>query len=147
MKGIDKTYFILILLISIPIGYLILPKCYEQFSDLITFLSILIGFQITAISILFNSRIVNVLYDNKNKSYITELHRLKAYFKYAINYELISVVLLLTFPKEFPLSIFNHQIMFYKSYFVLPIILGSIFCFLKISNEFFRIFILPRNEK
>lgn len=147
MKGIDKTYFILILLLSIPIGYLILPKYYGQFSDLITFLSILIGFQITAISILFNSRIVNVLYDNKNKSYKTELHRLKSYFKYAINYELISVVLLLTFPKEFSFSIFDYQLIFYKSYFVLPIILCSIFCFLKISNEFFRIFILPRNEK
>lgn len=146
MKSKDRNILILLLLLSIPIGYFILPKSYNQFSELITFLSILIGFQITALSILFNSRILKILYDNKNKVYRTELHRLKSYFSYSIYFEVTSIVVLLIFQDSYSYSFKNWDLSLYKSYFVLPIITGSIYCFLKISNDFFRIFVLPRNE-
>lgn len=146
MKSNDKKILILLLLLSFPLGYFILPKCYGQFSELITFLSILIGFQITALSILFNSRILKVLYDNKNKVYRTELHRLKSYFSYSIYFEVISIVVLLILQDSYHFSIKDLEIEFYKSYLVIPIISGSVYCFLKISNDFFRIFVLPRNE-
>jgi|SRR5690554_6701464 len=146
MKSKDKKILILLLLVSVPIGYLIMPKNYSQFSELITFLSILIGFQITALSILFNSRILKVLYDNKNKVYRTELHRLKSYFSYSIYFEIISIVALLILRDSYHFSLNEWTLSVYKSYLVLPIITGSVYCFLKISNDFFRIFVLPRNE-
>lgn len=146
MKSKDKKMLILLLLISIPIGYFIIPESYSQFSELITFLSILIGFQITALSILFNSRILTVLYDNKNNIYRTELHRLKSYFSYSIYFEIISIVALLILYDSYHFSINEWELSVYKSYFVLPVITGSVYCFLKISNDFFRIFVLPRNE-
>lgn len=146
MKGKDKKYLVLILLLSIMIGYFVIPKSYNQYSELITFLSIMIGFQITALSILFNSRILKVLYDKKNKDYRTELHRLKSYFSYSIYFEIISTVTLLIFQNSYVVCIMEREIILYKSYLVMPIITGSVYCFLKISNDLFRIFILPRNE-
>lgn len=146
MRGKDKTMLILLLLLSILIGYFIIPKKYNQFSELITFLSILIGFHITALSILFNSRILKVLYDKKNKLYRTELHRLKSYFSYSIYFEIISIVVLLILHDSYYFSIKELELRFYKSYVVLPIVIGSVYCFLKISNNLFMIFVLPRNE-
>lgn len=146
MKSKDKKILILLLLVSLPIGYFIIPESYGQFSELITFLSILIGFQITALSILFNSRILKVLYDNKNDVYRTELHRLKSYFSYSIYFEIISIVLLLILQDSYHISFNEWKLSVYKSYLVVPIIAGSVYCFLKISNDFFRIFVLPRNE-
>lgn len=146
MKGKDRIFFLIIIGLSFPVGYFIVPNCYKQYSELITFLSILIGFQITAISILFNSRILNTLYDNKNKIYGTELHKLKAYFKYSINFELTAIVLMLLLPNFINFCIINKEIYLSKSLLVLPTITGSVYCFLKTSNELFRIFILPRNE-
>lgn len=146
MKGRDRKVLILILLLSILIGYFIMPESYGQFSELITFLSILIGFQITALSILFNSRILKVLYDSKNNIYRTELHRLKSYFSYSIYFEIISIVVLLILRDSYIVSFNEWQLNFYKSYLVIPIITGSVYSFLKISNDFFRIFVLPRNE-
>jgi hypothetical protein len=146
MKSKDKKILIFLLLLSIPIGCFIMPKSYNQFSELITFLSILIGFQITALSILFNSRILKILYDNKNKVYRTELNRLKSYFSYSIYFEIVSIVVLLIMQDNYLFSIKEWEFGIYKSYLVLPIITGSVYCFLKISNDFFRIFVLPRNE-
>ena len=146
MKSKDKITLIFLFLISGPVGYLIMPKSYSQFSELITFLSILIGFQITALSILFNSRILKVLYDKKNKVYRTELHRLKSYFSYSIYFEIISIVALLILRDSYLFSLNEWTLCVYKSYLVLPIITGSVYCFLKISNDFFRIFVLLRNE-
>jgi len=146
MKGKDRIFLIIIIALSFPLGYFIVPNCYKQYSELITFLSILIGFQITAISILFNSRILNTLYDNKNKFYGTELHKLKSYFKYSINFELTSIIIMLLLPSFISFHIFNKEFFLSKSILVLPTISGSVYCFLKISNELFRIFVLPRNE-
>lgn len=146
MKSKDMRILVLLLLLSFPIGYFIMPESYSQFSELITFLSILIGFQITALSILFNSRILRVLYNNKNDVYRTELHRLKSYFSYSIYFEIISIVVLLILRESYNISINEFKLSLYKSYLVIPIIAGSTYCFLKISNDLFRIFILPRNE-
>ena len=146
MKGKDKIIFLLILIFSILTGYFIISNYYGQFSELITFLSILIGFQITSLSILFNSRILKILYINKNKYYKNELYRLKSYFSYSIHFEIISIVSLLILKDKYEFTIWNLGMVFYKSYLVLPIISGSVYCFLKISNYFFKIFILPRNE-
>lgn len=145
-KGIDNIIFYLIIIASLILGYFVIPSCYNYYSELITFLSILIGFQITALSILFNSRILKVLYDKKDKTYKTELHRLKVYFAYSIYFEITSIILLLVLQNEYEFTIINYDICFYKSFLVLPIIFGSVYCFLKISNDFFRIFVLPRNE-
>lgn len=146
MKGIDRVLFYAILSLTSVLGWFIVSPCFKLYSELITFLSILIGFQITSISILFNSRILNVLYSSKNKVYQTDLHKLKAYFNNSIYFCLLSVVVLLLLPTCFNFTIRGYNIFIPKSILVLPILGGSTFGFIKISNELFRIFLLPRNE-
>ena len=146
MKGFDKLILFLITGLSFPLGYFIIGDTYKNYPELITFLSILIGFQITSLSILFNSKILKALYDNKIKLYRTELHRLKEYFKYSVYFGVISIFLILILKDCYSITLFKKELCLFKSILVFPIINGSIYCFYKIANELFRIFVLPRNE-
>jgi hypothetical protein len=142
MKGNDKIKFILIIVLSLIIGFFFSDKEFTSYSDIITFLSILLGFTITSISILFNSRILNLLFHKINKDYRTELHRLKDYFKSFLYFSLFSLVLLIICPDK--IQVFC--IKFYRSYLIYPILFGSVYSVHKIAKDIFRIFVIPRNE-
>ena len=51
MKGIDNKIFLGLLLISFIIGILLYDNTFDRYSDMITFLSIMVGFKITSIAI------------------------------------------------------------------------------------------------
>lgn len=135
MKGKDLTIFWILLIISFIIGLNIFNNNYKDYSDIITFLSIMIGFKITSLSILFNSPLKKSLYDRKNTDYKTELHRLKDFYKHSLYFEVISVVFLFLVPSE------------WKYILVLPIITGTVYCFYKTTSELLAIFVYPTNEK
>lgn len=135
MKGIDLKLFWLIILIAFILGYYIFDNKYNDYSNIITFLSITIGFKITSLSILFNSPLKKTLYDRKNKDYGTELHRLKDFYKHSIYFEVISVSILFLITSDF------------KYMFIAPIILGTLYCFYKTTHELLKIFVYPTNEK
>ena len=46
MKGIDNKIFLGLLLISFIIGILLYDNTFDRYSDMITFLSIMVGFKI-----------------------------------------------------------------------------------------------------
>ncbi|AJI55438.1 putative membrane protein [Francisella philomiragia] len=135
MKGVDIILFWIILIVSFFIGYYIFDTNYNGYSDIVTFLSIMIGFKITSLSILFNSPLKKTLYDRKNIKYGTELHRLKAFYEHSLYFDVVSVVLLFLIVSP------------YKYIIVLPIIFGSIYCFYRTSKELLKIFVYPTNEK
>lgn len=135
MKGWDLKIFWLVLICSFIIGGYIFDKTYNEYSNIITFLSIMIGFKITSLSILFNSPLKKSLYDRKNLDYGTELHRLKDFYKHSLYFEVISVALLFLITSDM------------KYILVLPIIAGSIYCFYKTTRELLNIFVYPTNEK
>jgi len=142
MKGKDRIKLVLIIILSMILGIFISDKEFKAYSDIITFLSILLGFSITSISILFNSRIINLLFKESNKSYKTELHRLKDYFKNFLYFGLFSLVILILFPNKVQI----YCIEIYRSYLIYPILFGSVYCVHKIAKDIFRIFVIPRNE-
>jgi len=135
MKGIDLKLFWLILVISFVVGLYIFDGKYNEYSNIITFLSIMVGFKITSLSILFNSPLKKTLYDRKNIDYDTELHRLKDFYKHSLYFDVFSVAILFLVISD------------WKYLFVLPIIAGSIYCFYRITNELLKIFVYPTNEK
>ena len=135
MKGLDLKLFWLVIISSFIIGLYLFDTKYNEYSNIITFLSIMIGFKITSLSILFSSPLKKSLYDRKNKDYGTELHRLKDFYKHSLSFEVISIIILF-------LMISNN-----KYIFVLPIITGTIYCFYKTTNELLKIFVYPTNEK
>lgn len=135
MKGLDLKLFWVFIIFSFILGLFLFDKNYNDYSNIITFLSIMIGFKITSLSILFNSSLKKVLYDKKNSDYKTELHRLKDFYKHSLYFEVISVTILFLIPSEF------------KYIFVLPIIIGTIYCFYKTTTELLNIFVYPTNEK
>jgi hypothetical protein len=55
MKGKDNIIFWIIIILSTIGGYFFFETTFKRYSDLITFLSIMIGFKITSLSVLCNS--------------------------------------------------------------------------------------------
>ena len=135
MKGNDLKLFWTIIILSFFIGMYIFDKTYNLYSDIITFLSIMIGFKITSISILYNSPLKKSLYDRKNNVYETELHRLNGFYKHSLFFEVISVT-----------SLFIITNLDYKYLLIFPIVLGTLFCFYKTTSELLKIFVHPTNN-
>lgn len=146
MKGKDKKWFLLLIIISFIIGYFVLSSDYKGYSDLITFLSIMIGFKITSLSILFNSPLKKTLFDRKNIYYKTELHRLRDYYKFSICFEVISLIIIFMLStKVYTFSVENISVCLGKHLIIMPILSGTIFCFYKIYNDLLKIFAHPTN--
>jgi hypothetical protein len=135
MKGIDNKIFFAILIISFIIGFYIFNKDYKDYANIITFLSIMVGFKITSLSILFNSPLKKKLYDSRNPDYQTELHRLRDFYKHSLYFDVLSIAILFIVVCE------------YKYIFIFPIISGSIYCFYRLTNELLKIFVYPTNEE
>ena len=144
MRGFDLILFWIIILLSSLVGVFIINSDFCAYSDLIVFLSIMIGFKISSLTILFNSPLKKNLWDAKNKTYQTELHRIKDYYKHSIVFEVISVVLIFIIPQFNILLCWGAQLG--KQSVVLPVLVGSAYCMYKICNDLFRIFTFPTNS-
>lgn len=126
---------------KIYIGVLFLSLVFSYFvdiqvdvSDIVTFLSIIMGFQITAFSLLFTSDTVKELYKHKS-SYnptITQKHELKNYYKLSFNTSIVSIFILLFVPKNLP-SI-GHLL-------YLPIVTLNCYTLYKTNQFLYKIFI------
>lgn len=143
MKGVDKIKFILIETASIIAGFIILDSKFNAYSELIIFLSIMLGFLIIAISVIFNSPLKKVLYNLQNKIYRTELHRLKNYFHFTAWLIIIYMLMIFLTPNS-GLTIFKFELE--KHLIVMPILTGSIFCFNKLYSELLKILVYPTNN-
>lgn len=148
LKGNDLKIFIVLLIISTIFGTYSFDAKFNGYSDLITFLSIIIGFTITSLSILFNSPLKKAMYDRKNPEYLTELHRLGAYYKFSLCFEVLSIFMLFIVPDvSTKINLKYISVYIGKFLLVLPIVGGSIYCFMKVVNDLLKIFVYPTNEK
>ncbi len=136
MKGKDLVIFVVLLVLSLIVGLFFYD--YKNYSDIVTFLSIMIGFKITSLSIIFHSPLKRTLFDRKIKLYKTELHRLRDFYKFSIYVSSINIVIILLVP-DCTLEICQFSIS--KSILVLPILISSLYCFIKLCNELFLIFV------
>ncbi len=143
MKGIDLYIFCLVVIVSFVFGLLCFDCGIDNFSEIVTFLSIIIGFKMTSLSILFNSPLKKVLYDRKIELYKTELHRLRDYYRHSIYFELMSVFFVIAAP---PFEFCAFNLLVSKSSFVLPIMGGTLFCFYKVFKDLLSTFVYPTNH-
>ena len=119
---------------------------FDGYSDLITYLSITVGFKITSLAILFNSPLRKKLWDANNvRPYKTELHRIKDYYKHSIIFEVFSIILIFVFPKWLSCDFLYTTVHLGKQSVVLPILTGSAYCLYKTCKDLFRIFTFPTN--
>lgn len=146
MKGRDAIIFYIIIILSLSISPFVFDKSFNRYSDVITYLSIMIGFKITSLSILYNSPLRKTLYDRKITPYGTELHRIKDMFKHSVFFEVYSVMLVFVLPEEIvSFSLYNYYIIIGRYLTIFPILIGSTFCFYKIFNELLTVFSYPTN--
>lgn len=143
MKGKDLAIFVFWIVVG---GFLNLFYDFDiTQSDVITFLSIIIGFQVTSLSILFNSKILNRLFEAPDALYRTELHRLSSYYKFSIGFESLCTVALLLMHK-ITITLFNYSVIFNKNNVLPSVLFGTLYCMFKVAKDLFAIFELPRNE-
>lgn len=147
MRGKDLIIFRIVMTVSFLIGLFIFDNRFDMYSDLITFLSIMIGFKISSLSILFNSPLRKRLWDSNHvRPYKTELHRIKDYYKHSIVFETISIVLVFVIPTCWHINFLYNVIHLGKQSIVFPILVGSVYCLYKICKDLFRIFTFPTND-
>ena len=140
----ENIHFMIFLGISILIG-IIVDFSFLNESDFIVFISIILGFQITSVSILFNSRILLLFYNAKDSKYTNKLNRLASYYKSSIFFGFVSVVFVLFInPTWICLNLKYFSIT--KSSFYLLFFISPMFWFYKTTKLFFDIFVTPRNE-
>lgn len=131
--------YISILVLSLLLSYFVDIK--TDSSDIIVFLSVIMGFQIAAFSLLFSSDTVKELYKYKSSSNprITQKHELKNYYKMSFNTSIISIILLLFIPSNFPSL---------ERFLYLPIVLLNCFTLYVTNNFLYKIFVKEsKNEK
>lgn len=131
----NKMYFF-ILILSVVYSYFIRPQF--DTTNIITFLSIIMGFQITAFALLFSSDTVHLLYKQKDKEFpqLTLKHRLKNYYKNSFNTLLVSIIILLLCP--------SHWILL--NLVTLPIILVNSYMLYTTNEYLYKIFIKEKEN-
>lgn len=110
-------------------------------ANVITLLSILIGFSMTSLSLLFTSNAVKDFYndiDAENSS-LTKLHRLKNYYKVSVLIEFSSVIFLLFMSLINLNNIFQHVI--------LGILGIDIYLFILLFLFFLDLFVYENSKK
>jgi len=146
MRGRDLKIFLSIVIVSLVIGGFFDVgdvASGTMYSNLITFLSIVIGFEITSLSIIFNTPLKKLLYDRKIFHYRTELHRLRDFYRFSIYLSLFEIVFIFLVP-EFSLWDCGWWKVG-KVMIVVPIIFSSVYCILRLCQDLFRIFVFPTN--
>lgn len=138
----DKIIFCVILIISIifTIGFAREISGYKyDYSAIITFISVIVGFLCTGFSILFNSSFIDSLYhiiDEENKS-ISLKHRIKNYFLFALRYSILSIIILLLYPEK--VNFWGIDLL--KQYLIIPIVISNSILYLILINYLSKIFI------
>ncbi|GEM_PF-919779 len=140
----DKWYFYVLCFCTILLGvFYNFNVTQVLYSDLITFISILMGFQITSFSMVFISPVVKKLYnikDNEN-GYITLKHRLKNYYKFAFNVALLSIITIFVLNIFNPTQIGTINLSWIKRAAIFSIIASNIFANYRTMNFLYKIFI------
>lgn len=137
--------FTCLFIITVFLTYFGINFNFVKASDLIVFLSITIGYQITSMSVLYNSKILKNMYDTRDKDYRNKLIKIAVYYKYSIYFGILFIAMLIFISDNFQMTPFNKYII--NKSCIMPSIFFSIaYLLIKSSSMFFKIFILPRNE-
>lgn len=122
---------------------------FVETSDLAVFISIIIGYQITSVSVLYNSRMLNKLHKDIDNEYTNKLNRIANYYRNSILWGILFVLVIIfiknDYVKNIDFKIVNISISKYSFFASLTFII--LYNFVRGNFIFFKIFVLPRNEK
>jgi hypothetical protein len=126
----DKKYY-LVLVLSVVLTCFV--DTTASTSDIITFVSIIMGFQVAAFSLLFSSNTVQQMYNKKSQTNpkITVKHELKNYYQCSFNTSLFSILVLLLIPNTYT----------WQTRTLIPIILINSYTFYSTNQFLYNIFI------
>ena len=116
-------------------------------SDLINFLSIMIGFFMTALSLLFSSPLYTVLLGKERKGYPNKWIEVVDKYSIAITFSMAFILLLLVEYKIPELSIAKYKITLQKEKLYFRMTCVSIYLFSDISWVLFKNLKFPVNQK
>lgn len=133
---------ILLFIILFGVSYFMRFEYDKDFiANIITFLSILVGFSMTSLSLLFTSNVMKDFYNNidAEDSSLTKLHRLKNYYKISVLIEISSIAFFLIISLIGLTSILQHAI--------LGILGIDIYLFILLFLFFLDLFVFENSKK
>ncbi|WP_279034433.1 hypothetical protein [Lactobacillus intestinalis] len=140
-----EIFKILIWLISSYVVGVCLNIGVSNKSDLITFLSIMVGFFMTALSLLFSSPLYKVLQKRDREGYPNKWIEIVDKYSIATIFSIISVLVLLINIKVHPFYILRFKIIVQVSKIYFSITTVSIYLFIDISLVLFKNLKFPIN--
>ena len=139
-------YFIYIICVLLGFaGNLTLGEDYSGYSEVILFVSVIIGFQTTALVIIFSSPLKRDLWNLKNERHGTELHRLAFDFRVAFAVNIIMVFSLIALPVELQTDLEFTNVR-WKTFFVFPALSIAAATFWIMLNRLLRLLVIPTND-
>ncbi len=146
---LDYPIIILIIIITTIFSMLFCDFSFIKSSDFSTFLSITIGYQVTSVAVLFNSKILYLLHESPDEVYPSKLHRLAFYYKNSIMFSLFYLFITIFVSDNILYSKYINNyitINIRKSIFFPAMFFSISYFFIRATNIFFEIFTIPRNE-
>ncbi|WP_297951404.1 hypothetical protein [uncultured Lactobacillus sp.] len=146
-KSIKKEYLkgLSILIITYGIGCWLNINLNNK-SDLITFLSIMMGFFMTALSFLFSSPLYEILQNKERKGYPNKWVEIVDKYFIAVTFSMIFILLLLISWKIPEFSIYKFKIKIQEKKIYFGMTCASIYLFSNISWVFFKNLKFPINQ-
>ena len=74
---------------------------FVETSDLAVFISIIIGYQITSVSVLYNSRMLNKLHKDIDNEYTNKLNRIANYYRNSILWGVLFVLVIIFIKNDY----------------------------------------------
>lgn len=74
---------------------------FVETSDLAVFISIIIGYQITSVSVLYNSRMLNKLHKDIDNEYTNKLNRIANYYRNSILWGILFVLVIIFIKNDY----------------------------------------------
>lgn len=147
-KSIKRGYLkgFILLIITYEIGCWLNISVSNK-SDLINFLSIMIGFFMTALSLLFSSPLYTVLLGKERKGYPNKWIEVVDKYSIAITFSMAFILILLVEYKIPELSIAKYKITLQKEKLYFSMTCVSIYLFSDISWVLFKNLKFPVNQK
>ena len=125
------------------IGYMSIEKDITNYSNLIIFITFMIGFDLISIATLMHSKVKKILYDRKRGGGSTDLHMLRDFFKYSIAFKTLFILIMFLFPYD---NITLYGFVLGKYLLFSPALFGTIYLFHVLIHILLKIFVYPVNE-
>ncbi len=131
MKKKDNLIFVALICISTVVSSFVYEPTFNDYPNEVEFVMWWLMCALVLLPVLFNNNLNKFLYDKKDMTYSTLLHKLRDYYKHLIIFVSISTILIIVLPTT---SYEVSGFIIGKFLLIVPVQIGAIYDFYKIAS-------------